>query len=109
MDQSVNSGRDSSEDVVVEYERILGAPSPKIGCDEEDLFEDDGITDSQLLCATDPSTQEDNPKGPDQSPQVVEIPPFEPMDGIESQQNAPIRDGQDIIGQEDSIPSPPSV
>ena len=46
LDQSVNSGRDSSEDVVVDYERVLGAPSPKIGCDEEDLFEDDGITDS---------------------------------------------------------------
>ena len=49
LDQSVDSGRDSLEDVVVEYERVLGAPSPKIGCDEEDLFEDDSITDSQLL------------------------------------------------------------
>ena len=49
LDQSVDSGRDSLEDVVVECERVHGAPSPKIGCDEEDLFEDDGITDSQLL------------------------------------------------------------
>ena len=31
LDQSVNSGWDSSEDVVVEYERVLVAPSPKIG------------------------------------------------------------------------------
>ena len=32
------------------------------------------------------------------------------MDGIELQQNsAPLRDGQDIVGQEDPIPSPPSV
>ena len=37
------------------------------------------------------------------------IPPSEPIDGIESQQPAPLRDGQDIIGQEDSISSPPSV
>ena len=66
----------------MEYERILGAPSPKIGCDEEDLFEDDGITDSQLLCATETPTQEDNPEGLDQSLEVVEIPPSEPMDGI---------------------------
>ena len=50
LDQLVDSGRDCLEDVVVEYERVLGAPSPKIGCDEEDLFKDDSITDSQLLC-----------------------------------------------------------
>ena len=31
------------------------------------------------------------------------------MDGIELQQPAPLRDGQDIIGHEDPIPSPPSV
>ena len=49
VDQTVDSGRDSSEDVVVEYERVLGAPSPKTGCDEEDIFKDDSITDSQLL------------------------------------------------------------
>ena len=59
--QSVDSGRDSSEDVVMEYERIIGDPIPKTGCDEEDLFEDDGITDSQLLRATETPTQEDNP------------------------------------------------
>ena len=40
---------------------------------------------------------------------MVEIPPSEPMDGIELQQNAPLRDSQDIIGQEESVPSPPSV
>ena len=84
LDQSVNSGRNSLEDVVMEYERVLGAPSPKIGCDEEDLFKDDGITDSQLLRYTDAQTQEYNPEGPEQSPEVVEISPSEPMDGIES-------------------------
>ena len=83
LNQSVDSGRDSSEDVVVEYERIIGEPFPNTGCDEEDLFEDDGITDSQLLRATETPTQEDNPEGLDQSPEVVEIPPAEPMDGIE--------------------------
>ena len=31
------------------------------------------------------------------------------MDGIELQQPAPLRDGQDIIGHEDPIPSPSSV
>ena len=31
------------------------------------------------------------------------------MEGIELQQPAPLSDGQDIIGQKDSIPSPPSV
>ena len=93
----------------MEYERINGDPIPNIGCDGEDLFEDDGITDSQLLHATETPTQDDNPEGLDQSLEVVEIPPSEPMDGIESQQNAPLRDGQDIIGQEESVPSPPSV
>ena len=53
LDQSVDSGRDSSEDVVVEYERVLEDPSLKMGCDEEDLFDDDGIIDSQLECAVD--------------------------------------------------------
>ena len=81
LDHSVNSGRDSSEDVVIEYERVLGAPSLKIGCDEEDLFEDDGITDSQLLHYTDAPTQEDNPEGLDQYPEVVKIPLLSPWMG----------------------------
>ena len=110
LDQSVDSGRDSLEDVVIEYERVLEDPSPKIGCDEEDLFEDDGIIDSLLLRCTDATTQEDNLEGLDQSPEVVEIPPPEPMDGIELHQNsAPLRDSQDIVGHEEPIPSPPSV
>ena len=46
LDQSVDSGRDSSEDVVVEYERVLGAPSPKFGYEEADLLEDDSIKNS---------------------------------------------------------------
>ena len=110
LDQSVNSGRDSLEDVVVEYERVLEDSSLKLGCNEEDLFDDDGITDSQLEHATDAPTQEDNPEGLDQSPEVVEIPPSVPMDGIESEQDSvPLRDGQDIVGHEDPILSPPSV
>ena len=109
LDQSVHSGEDSSEDVIVEYERVLVPSSPKFGCEEADLLEDDSITNSQLLCYAEASTQEENPEGPDQSQELEEIPPPEPMDGIESQQPAPLRDGQDIIGQEDSIPSPPSV
>ena len=52
LDQSVNSGRDSSEDMVMEYERVLEDPSLKIGCDEEDLFNDDDITDSTTACHT---------------------------------------------------------
>ena len=85
LDQSVDSGRDSSEDVVVEYERVLGAPSPKIGCEEADLFEDDSVTDSQLLRYAEAPTQEEKPEGLDQSPEVEVIPPSEPMDGIDSQ------------------------
>ena len=65
--------------------------------------------DSQLLCYAEAVTQEEKPEGLDQSLEVEEIPPSEPMDGIESQQPAPLRDSQDIIRQEDSIPSPPSV
>ena len=97
LDQFVNSRRDSSEEVVVEYERVPGAPSPQIGCEKADLFEDDSITNSQLLHYAEAPTQEENPEGPDQSPEVEEIPPPEPMDGIELQQPAPLRDGQDII------------
>ena len=44
------------------------------------------------------------PEGPVQSPEVEVIkviPPSQPMEGIESQQSAPLRDGQDIIGQGD--------
>ena len=65
LDQSVDLGRDSSEDVVVEYERVLGPPSPKIGCEEADLFEDDSVTDSQLLWYANAPTQEEKPEGPD--------------------------------------------
>ena len=46
LDQLVNLGEDLSEDVIVEFERILGPCSPKIGCENTDLFEDDGVTDS---------------------------------------------------------------
>ena len=86
----------------MEYERVLEDPCLKIGCDEADLFEDNGITDSQLLCYTDAPTQEDNPEGPDQSPEVEEIPPPEPIDGIESQQPAPSSVEEIPQGQGDS-------
>ena len=39
LDQSVHSGEDSLEDVIVEYERIIGPSSPKFGY----------VTNSQLL------------------------------------------------------------
>lgn len=90
--------------MVVEYERVLEESSRKLGCDGEDLFDDDGITDSQLERATDAPTQEDNPEGQDQSLNVVKIPPSVPMEGIECEQHlAPLRDGQDIVGHEDPI------
>ena len=98
LDQLVNSGEDSLEDGVVEYERVLGPSSPMFSCEEADLFEDDSITNSQLLCYAEAPTQEENPEGPVQSLEVEEIPLPAPMDGIELQQLAPLRDGQDIIG-----------
>ena len=102
LDQSVHSGEDSLDDVIVEYERNIGPPeSPKTGCEELDLLEDDSVTNSQLLCYVEASTQEHIHEGPAQSPEVEELPPSEAMDGIESQQSAPQRDGQDIIGQGD--------
>ena len=92
LDQSVHLGEDSLDDVIVEYERIIGPPeSPKFDCEECDLFEDDSIIDSQLLFYAEAPTQEDFPESP----------------GIELQLSAPQRDGQDFIGpgdQEDSSP-----
>ena len=96
LDQSVQSEEDSV-DVIVESERMLD--SPKFGCDNADLFQDD----AQLLQAAETS-QDEVPEGPVQSPEVEVIkviPPSQPMEGIESQQSAPLRDGQDIIGQGD--------
>ena len=92
----------------MEFERIFAPRSPKIGCENADLFEDDSVTDSQLLCYTKAPTQEEEPEGPVQSPEVEVIPPSETMEGIESQQSAPLRDGQDIIGQGDLDNSSPS-
>ena len=63
---------DSSVDVVVEYERVLGPSSPKFSCEEADLF--DSITNSQLLCYAKAPTQEENPE---ESPEVEKIPPPE--------------------------------
>ena len=54
--------------------RFLRAPSPKIGCEEADHFEDDCIMDSQLLRYSKAPTKEEKPEGPDQSPEVEEIP-----------------------------------
>ena len=99
---------DSSDDFIVEFERIIGPhKSPKFGCEERDLFEDDSITNSQLLRYAEAPTQEEKPKGPAQSPEDEVLPPSEAMEGIELQHSAPQRDGQDIIGQgdlEDSYP-----
>ena len=90
-------GRDSAEDEVVKLEEDQQEdPSLKLGCDKDDIF-NDGITDFQLEHATNAPTQEENPKGPDQSPEVLELPPPVPMEGIESEQNsAPLRNGQDM-------------
>ena len=98
------------EDEVIKLEEDQQEdPGLKLGCDEDDIF-DDGITDSQLECATNAPTQEENPEGPEQSPEVVELPPPMPMEGIDSEQDsAPLRYGQDIVGLEDPILSPPSV
>ena len=105
LDQSADLEGESLEyDSVVLEEEQQADPGLKLACDDNDIFDEDGITESQLVRATNAPTQEENPEGLDQSLEVVEIPPSEPMDGIESQQNAPLRDGQDIIGQEDSIP-----
>ena len=108
LDQSVHLGEDSSDDVIVEYERIIGPPeSPKFGCEECDLFEDDSITNSQLLCYAEAPTQEEIPEVPAKSPEDEVVPPTEAMEGIELQQSAPLRDSQDIIGQGDLEDSPP--
>ena len=90
LDQSVHSGEDSLEDIIVESERILD--SPKIGCENTDLFEDDGVTDSQLLRCTEAPTQEEEAEGPVQSPEVEVIPPSQTMEGIELQQSAPLKE-----------------
>ena len=108
LDQSADLGRDSVEDEVIKLEEDQQEdPGLKLGCDDNDIF-DDGITDSQLERAVDAPTQED-PEGPVQSPEVVELPPPEPMEVIESEQDsAPLRDGQDM-GLEDPSLSPQSV
>ena len=52
------------DDIIVEYERIIGRPdSPKFSCEEHDHFQDDNITDSQLLHCVEASTQGRNPEG----------------------------------------------
>ena len=57
LDQSVHSEEDSLDDIIVEYERIIGTPeSPKFGCEDRDLFFDDSITDFQLLCCVEAPT-----------------------------------------------------
>ena len=109
LDQSVQSEEDLA-DVIVESERMLD--SPKFGCENTDLFQDDGVTDSQLLRAAEAPSQDEVPEGPVQSPEVEVIkviPPSQPMEGIELQQSAPLRDGQDIIRQGDLDNSSPSV
>ena len=99
---------DSLDDIIVEYVRIIETPeSPKFGCEEHDLFRDDSITDSQLLYYAEAPAQGQIPEGPAKSPEVKELPPSEAMEGIELQQLAPQRDGQDIIGQGDLEDSSP--
>ena len=66
----------------MEYERIIGPSSPKFGCEESDLFEDDSITNSQLLCYAEAPTQEEKPEGLAQSLEDEVIHPSEAMEGI---------------------------
>ena len=73
--QSVHSEEDSLDDVIVEFERIIGPPeSPIFSCEERDLFQDDSITDSQLLHCVEAPTQGGILKGQAQSPEG-EVPP----------------------------------
>ena len=108
LDQLFDSGRDSLEDEVFELEEDQQEdPGLKLSCDDNDIF-DYGITDIQLEQAVDAPTQED-PEGPVQSPEVVELPPPEPMEVIESEQDsAPLRDREDM-GLEDPSLSPQAV
>ena len=97
------------DDIIVEFERIIGPPkSTKFSCEEHDHFWDDSITDSQLLRCVEAPTQGGIPEGLAQSPEdEIHPPSSEAMEGIESQKSAPEGDGQDIIGEgdlEDSFP-----
>ena len=47
LDQSVHLEEDSSDDILVEFERIIGPhDNPKFGCEEHDLFQDEIIINS---------------------------------------------------------------
>ena len=94
------------DDVVVLEEEQQADPGLKLACDDNDIFDEDGITDSQLERAVNTPTQED-PEGPAQSPEVEEILPPEPMEVAESEQDSADlgRDGQDM-GLEDPSLSP---
>ena len=84
------------DDIVVLEEEQQADPGLKLACDDNDIFED-GITDSQLERAINALTQED-PEGSVQSPEVEEIPPPEPMEVAESEQDSADlgRDRQDM-------------
>ena len=108
LDQSME--RESLEDdaVVLEEEQQVD-PGLKLACDDNDIFNEDSITDYQLVKDVNTLTQE-NLEGPVQSPEVEEIPLPEPIEVVESEQDSadPSRDRQDM-GLVDPSLSPQSV
>ena len=93
-------------EVIVLEEEQQADPGLKLACDENDIFKEDGITDSQLERAVNAPIQED-PEGPAQSHEVEEILPPEPMEVAECERDSadPGRDGQEM-GLEDPSLSP---
>ena len=84
LDQSADlEGEPLEDDVVMLEEEQQADPGLKLACDDNDIFNEDSITDSQLERAVNTLTQE-NLEGPVQSPEVEEIPLPEPMEVAES-------------------------
>ena len=64
LDQSADlEGESLEDDVIVLEEEQQADPGLKLACDDNDIFDEDGITDSQLQRAIEAPTQE-NPEGP---------------------------------------------
>ena len=98
LDQSADlEGEPLEDDVVMLEEEQQADPGLMLACDDNDIFNKDSITDSQLERSVTTLTQE-NLKGPVQYPEVEEIPLPEPMEVVESEQDSadPGRDRQDM-------------
>ena len=88
------------EDKVIMLEEEQPADSGlKLACDDNDIFDEDDVTDFQLERAINTPTQKDH-EVPAQSPEGEEILLPEPMEEgvVESEQDSvnPGRDGQDM-------------